>query len=108
MTTPAGANALSTDFSLMASVAATIDARSEELRAMLGAFVDRMRGVPPAVWGGTAAVRFKDVMERWDTESVHLVGALHGIAETIRYNERALRDAAEHHSHRIAAAGEHL
>lgn len=108
MTTPAGANTLSTDLGLMRAVAATIDARSDEIRATLQAFVDRMRCVPPTVWGGAAAARFKDVMDRWDAESMHLIRALHGIAETIRHNERALRDAADHHSHRIAATGERL
>lgn len=108
MTTPAGANALSTDFGLMRAVAGTIDTRSEEIRAMLQAFVHRMRGVPPTVWGGTAAARFQDVMARWDAESVKLVHALHNIAETIRYNERTLRDTADLHSKRITAAGENI
>ncbi|MEZ0362398.1 WXG100 family type VII secretion target [Mycobacterium sp. pUA109] len=99
---------MSTDFELMRAVAATLDARSEEIRAMLQGFVGRMRTVPPGVWGGIAATRFKDVMDRWDAESAKLVHALHGIAETIRYNERTLRDAAHQHSRRIAAAGDHL
>lgn len=108
MTTPAGAHALATDFELMGAVAATMDNRSEEIRAMLGAFVGRMRGVPPTVWGGTAAVRFKDVMDRWDTESARLVSALRGIAETIRHNQRTLHAAAQNHSHSIVVAGERI
>jgi WXG100 family type VII secretion target len=101
-------NALSTDFDLMRTAASTIDTRSEEIGAMLQAFVARMRGVPPTVWGGIAATRFKDVMDRWDVESAKLVRSLHGIAETIRYNQRTLQDAAHNHSHRIAATGETL
>lgn len=99
---------LSTDFDLMRAVAAGIDTRSEEIRAMLQAFVARMRGVPPTVWGGLAAGRFQDAMDRWDAESAKLVRSLHGIAETIRYNERMLTDAAHNHSRRIAAAGERM
>lgn len=96
--------ALSTDFDLMRAVAATIDTRNEEIRAMLQAFIDRMRGVPPSVWAGAAAARFKDVVDRWHAESVNLHRALHGIAETIRYNETALREAADDHSRHIGAA----
>jgi WXG100 family type VII secretion target len=105
MSTPAGANALGTDFDLMRSVAATTDARNEEIRAMLQAFIGRMHGVPPSVWGGLAAVRFKQVVDRWNTESTRLYHVLHDIAETIRYNEAALREAGENHAHHIAAAG---
>lgn len=101
-------NALSTDFDLMRGVAAAIDTRSDEIRTMLQGFVGRMRSVPPTVWGGLAAGRFQDVMERWDAESAKLIRSLHGIAETIRYNERTLRDAAHQHAHRIAAAGASL
>jgi WXG100 family type VII secretion target len=108
LTTPAGQNALATDFGLMRAAAATIDNRGEEIRAMLGAFVGRMRAVPPTVWGGAAAARFIDVMDRWDAESLRLVAALRGIAETIRHNERTLYDAAQNHSHGIAAAGDRI
>jgi len=38
VSTPIGANTLSTDFDLMRSVAGTTDARNEEIRAMLQAF----------------------------------------------------------------------
>jgi WXG100 family type VII secretion target len=102
---PAGGNTLSTDFELMRSVAAITDTRNEEIRAMLQAFIGRMSSVPPSVWGGVAAVRFRDVVDRWNAESMKLHHALHGIAETIRYNESALREAADHHAHHIAAAG---
>jgi hypothetical protein len=34
--------------------------------------------------------------------------ALHSIAETIRYNEAALREAADNHAHHIATAGGNL
>lgn len=98
-------NTLSTDLELMRSVAATTDARNEEIRAMLQAFIGRMSSVPPSVWGGVAAARFKEVVDRWNAESMKLHHALHGIAETIRYNEAALRDAADNHAHHIATAG---
>lgn len=107
MSTP-DARALSTDLDLMRGIAATIDARSDEIRTMLAGFLGRMRSVPPTVWAGLAAGRFHDVMERWDAESATLIRALHGIADTVRDNERTLRDAAHHHSRRIVAAGENL
>jgi WXG100 family type VII secretion target len=99
------ANTLSTDFDLMRSVAATTDARNDEIRAMLQAFIARMGGVPPSVWGGLAAARFKDVLDRWNAESMRLYRVLHSIAETIRHNEAALREAGENHAHHVAAAG---
>jgi WXG100 family type VII secretion target len=105
---PTGGNTLSTDFDLMRSVAAATDSRNEEIRAMLQAFIGRMSGVPPSVWGGVAAARFKDVVDRWNAESSKLHHALHGIAETIRYNESALREAADNHAHHIATAGGNL
>jgi WXG100 family type VII secretion target len=105
---PAGGNALSTDFDLMRSVAATIDTRNEEIRAALQAFIGRMSGVPQSVWGGTAASRFKDVVHRWNAESMKLHQALQGIAETIRYNEVALRDAADSHAAHIGSAAGNL
>jgi WXG100 family type VII secretion target len=105
MSTPAGGNTLSTDFDLMCSVAGAIDTRNEEIRTTLQAFIGRMSGVPPSVWGGAAAARFKDVVQRWNAESMKLHPALHGIAETIRYNEAALRESADNHAHRIGTAG---
>jgi WXG100 family type VII secretion target len=108
VSTPVGGNALSTDFDLMRSVAAAIDARNEELRATLQAFIGRMSGVPPSVWGGMAAARFKDVVQRWNTESMKLHHALHEIAETIRCNEVSLREAADNHASHIGAAGGNL
>lgn len=102
MTTP---NTLSADFDVMRAVAAATDVRNEEIRSMLQAFVGRMRAVPPSVWSGLAAARFQDVLDRWNAESVNLHHALARIAETIRINERALREVAEAHSHHIAAAG---
>ncbi len=105
---PAGGNTLSTDFDLMRSVAAAIDTRNEEIRATLQAFIGRMSSVPPSVWGGAAAARFKEVVQRWNAESVKLHQALHGIAESIRYNEAALRDAADNHAHHIGTAGGNL
>ncbi|OIN79748.1 WXG100 family type VII secretion target [Mycobacterium malmoense] len=101
-------NTLSTDFDLMRSVAGTTDARNEEIRAMLQAFIGRMSGVPPAVWGGLAAVRFKDVVDRWSAESLRLYNILHTIADTIRHNEATLREAGQNHAQRVAAAGGNL
>ena len=108
MSTPAGGNTLSTDFDLMCSVAGTIDTRNEEIRTTLQAFIGRMSSVPPSVWGGAAAARFKDVVQRWNAESMKLHDALHNIAETIRYNEVALREAADNHARRIGTAAGHL
>lgn len=102
------ANTLSTDFDLMRSVATTTDARNEEIRAMLRAFIGRMGGVPHSVWGGVAVVRFKDVMDRWNAESTRLYHVLHNIAETIRHNEAALREAGHSHAQHIGAAGGNL
>jgi WXG100 family type VII secretion target len=108
MSTTPGPNTLSTDFDVMRSVAATTDARNEEIRALLQAFIGRMSNVPPSVWGGLAAVRFKDVVDRWNTESMRLYRVLHDIAETIRHNEAALQEAGQTHAHHIAVAGGHL
>ncbi|HTX94906.1 MAG TPA: WXG100 family type VII secretion target [Mycobacterium sp.] len=98
-------NTLSTDFELMRSVAATTDARNEEIRAMLQAFIDGMGGVPPSVWGGLAAARFKEVVDRWNAESLRLYHVLHTIAETIRHNAATLQEAGQNHAHHIAVAG---
>ena len=108
MSTPVGGNALNTDFDLMRSVAAAIDTRNEEIRATLRAFIGRMTDVPPSVWGGMAAALFKDVVQRCNTESITLHHALHEIAETIRDNEVALREAADNHASHIGAAGGNL
>lgn len=100
-----GTNTLNSDFDLMRSVAAATDARNEEIRAMLQSFIGRISSVPSSVWGGDAAVRFKDVVERWNAESARLYHVLAAIADTIRYNEAALREAGRNHAHQIAAAG---
>ncbi|MGB6207130.1 WXG100 family type VII secretion target [Mycobacterium sp.] len=101
-------NTLSTDFDLMHSVARSIDTHNEEIRTTLHAFIGRMSSVPPSVWGGAAAARFKDVVQRWNAESMKLNHALHGIAETIRYNEVALRESADSHAHHIGTAAADL
>ena len=103
MTTP-GSGALTTDLALMTAVAAKIDARNEEVRAMLRIFIGQMNSVPSSVWGGVAALRFREVVDRWDAESTKLYAALTRIAETIRNNERTLRAVADAHSHDITAA----
>lgn len=95
--------ALNTDFGLMSAVAGKIDARNEEVRAMLRSFIGQMSTVPPSVWGGVAAARFREVVDRWNAESLTLHQSLQRIAETIRLNERTLREAADQHSHRIAS-----
>ncbi len=107
MTSPGG-GPLTTDFGLMAAVAGKTDARNEEIRAMLQSFIGRMGGVPPSVWGGVAAARFRDVVERWNGESLKLHAALQRIAETIRFNERTLREAGESHSHQIGSVATNL
>lgn len=106
VSTPAGTTALHADFDAMHAIAAAIDAGNGEIRGMLQGFVGRIRAVPPSVWSGLAAVRFHEVLDRWNTEALNLHHALARIAETIRGNERVLRDVAEAHSHRIAAAGD--
>ena len=105
MTTP---GALNTDFDLMTAVAGRIDTRNEEVRAMLRSFIGQMTSVPATVWGGAAAARFRDVVDRWNAESVKLHAALQRIAETITYNERTLREATDSHSHRISATVQSL
>ena len=104
----ANSDTLSTDVDLMRSVALTTDSRNEELRAMLQAFIGRMGAVPPSVWGGPAAARFKEVVDRWNVESMRLHRVLHDIADTIRHNAAALQDAAQQHAQRVAASGGHL
>ncbi|OBK70465.1 WXG100 family type VII secretion target [Mycobacterium sp. 1274761.0] len=104
MSTPVGGS-LNTDFDLMTAVAGKIGSRNDELRAMLQSFIGRMSSVPPSVWGGVAATRFRDVVDRWNAESNRLHVALEGIAETMRLNERTLREAADSHSHQIGAVG---
>ena len=69
-------SALTTDFDLMLAVAGKTDARNDEIRAMLQSFVAAMSSVPPSVWGGVAATRFREVMERWNGESLKLHGAI--------------------------------
>ena len=100
--------ALNTDLELMHSVSGQIDARNQEERAMLGTYIGRMCSVPASVWGGAAAVRFREVVDRWNAESLALHNALERIADTIRLNERTLREAAEGHSHRIGAVSHEL
>ncbi len=105
MRTPAGSNSLRTDFDLMRSVASTTDSRNDEIRAMLQTFIGQMSSVPPSVWGGLAAGRFKGVVDRWNAESTRLYQVLHTIAETIRHNEAVLQEAGHTHADHIAAAG---
>ena len=107
MTTPPS-GALTTDFEMMTAVAAKIDGRNDEMRATLRTFMGQMVCVPTEVWGGAAAVRFREVLERWDAESLKLYAALQRIAETIRVNEGTLREVADAHSHAIAATGSTL
>lgn len=99
---------LNADFELMTAVAGRIDARNEEIRGMLRAFIGEMTSVPASVWGGVAAARFRDVVDRWNAESVRLHAALQRIAETITLNERTLHEATESHSHQIAATAQAL
>ncbi len=99
---------LGTDFDVMTAAAGRIDVVNDDIRAMLQAFIGRMSSVPPSVWGGAAALRFRDVVDRWNGESLKLHTALQRIAETIRYNERTLREAAEGHSQQVGAVANTL
>lgn len=99
---------LGTDFDVMTTTATGIDTVNDDIRAMLQTFIGRMSSVPPSVWGGVAASRFRDVVDRWNGESVKLHTSLQRIAETIRYNERTLRDAADGHAHRLGGVGDNL
>jgi len=108
VSTPSAGNTLSADFDLMRSVAVMTDTRNDEIRAMLQTFIGRISSVPPSVWGGLAAARFKDVVDRWNAESTRLYHALHTIAETIRHNAVTLQEAGEIHAHHIAVAGGNL
>jgi WXG100 family type VII secretion target len=107
MTSP-GSGSLTTDFGLMRDVATKIETRNDEIKAMLQGFIGRMTNVPASVWGGNAATAFKTVVDRWNTESMKLHQALHGIAETIRANEQVLRDAGETHSAQIGVVAQQL
>jgi WXG100 family type VII secretion target len=104
MSTTGGGN-LNTDFDLMRAIAARTDSGNEEIRALLQSFIGRMAGVPPAVWGGNAATAFRGVVDRWNAESLKLHQALRDIADTIRFNENALREAGEGHARQIEALG---
>ena len=55
----------------------------------------RLHGSETSWTGGTA-------------ESAKLHAALQRIAETMRVNERSLREAAESHSHQIGAVGTNI
>ena len=66
-------------------------------------YLGSMSSVPPSVWGGVAATRFREVMERWNGESLKLHAALQRIAETIRDNERILRTTTDGHADRIGS-----
>jgi WXG100 family type VII secretion target len=101
-------SALNTDLELMHSIAGQIDTRNEEIRSMLGTFLGRVCSVPASVWGGAAAVRFRDVVDRWNAESMTLHTALERIAETIRLNERTLREAADGHSQQIGTVSNQI
>lgn len=102
VTSPASGATLTTDFELMRAVAASTADRTEELRSLLGGFISRMNAVPQSVWGGMAAMRFRDVVERWNAESARLCQSLSDIADTIRQNEGDLRAAADLHARHIS------
>ncbi|MGB3486457.1 MAG: WXG100 family type VII secretion target [Mycobacterium sp.] len=108
MTPSFSTGSLSTDLSLMRSVADTTDARCAEIRTLLHGCIGKLSAVPPSVWGGAAATRFRDVVDRWNTESVKLCHSLDTIAATIRHNEQTLREAADQHAAQIAAVATDL
>jgi len=99
---PSGA-ALTTDFDLMVAVAGSTDTRNDDIRAMLQSFIAEMSSVPASVWGGTAAARFREVVDRWNAESLRLHAALQRISETIRDNAHTLRTATDTHSQAIGS-----
>ena len=99
---------LSTDFALMHAAAEATDTRCAEIRALLQACIGRLTAVPPSVWGGAAATRFRDVVDRWNAESVKLCHSLDSIAATIRHNEQTLRDAGHQHAQQLAAVSADL
>ncbi|MCV7203468.1 WXG100 family type VII secretion target [Mycolicibacterium peregrinum] len=103
---PGPTGPLGTDFEVMTSVAGRIDVLNDDVRAMLQSFIGKMSSVPPSVWGGVAAARFRDVVDRWNSESLTLHTTLGRIAETIRTNERTLRAAADTHAQRLGAVGD--
>ncbi len=96
---------LTTDFALMRDVAAITEGRAGEIRGMLQGFIGRVGSVPASVWSGPAAVRFREVVDRWNAESARLCRALESIAAVVRANERVLHDAALTHEHMIGAVG---
>ncbi|WKG04865.1 WXG100 family type VII secretion target [Mycolicibacterium sp. HK-90] len=103
---PGQTGPLGADFDVMASVAGRIDGLNDDIRTMLQLFIGRMSSVPPTVWGGAAALRFRDVVDRWNRESLTLHTTLGRIAETVRANERTLRTAADTHAQRLGAVGD--
>lgn len=103
---PGPTGPLGTDFEVMTSVANRIDVLNDDVRAMLQTFIGKMSSVPPSVWGGVAAARFRDVVDRWNGESLTLHTTLGRIAETIRSNERTLRAAAAAHAQRLGTVGD--
>ncbi|MBI3213968.1 MAG: WXG100 family type VII secretion target [Mycobacterium sp.] len=96
---------LSTDFALMRDIASATDSRSAEIRSLLATFIGRVGAVPATVWSGAAAVRFREVVDRWNAESERLCHALDAIADTVRANERILAEAASAHDQRISSVG---
>lgn len=100
--------ALSTDFALMREAADATDARCAEIRTLLQGCIGRLSTVPPSVWGGVAATRFRDVVDRWNAETVKLCHSLDTIAATIRHNEQTLNDAGQEHGRQIAAVASDL
>lgn len=99
---------LTTDFALMRAAADTTDARCAEIRTLLQGCIGRLSAVPPSVWGGMAATRFQDVVQRWNAETVKLCHALDNIAATIRHNEQTLNEAGHQHAQQIAAVASEL
>lgn len=99
---------LATDFVQMRNAAQATDTCSVEVTALLKSFLNRITGVPPAVWSGAAAGAFQEAMTRWNAESVRLTTALDAISDTIRHNEVCLREAAARHAHQVTVAAADL
>ena len=70
----------------------------------VGRFISPDECRPTVGLGRMAAMRFRDVVQRWDAESTRLCQSLSDIADTIRQNEGDLRAAAELHARHIGDA----
>lgn len=59
-------------------------------------------------WGGAAAVRFHDMMKRWDLLANNLKDALHGTAQGIRYDADHYSETEHSASTRVTNLADNL